>query len=202
MINRTKKYPRRRKNYLIHITDNKSQGTRANDLISLRNILPGRPIPIKTHFPTPRLALSIRNWSRIFRLIHPKTRNHPLGFCKAFFPSNCWENSQVRTMFGWEYKKLTLLKRNTVEKWAGVARKTAKTPSGECEFCHGYGRIGRCLCLGPREISVAIKGVGRAWRWTDGRRGRKAIRWPRRIWFVAPNDGLKHIGIFGLVGPA
>lgn len=38
-------------------------------------------------------------------------------------------------------------------------------------------------------------------RWTDGiRHGCKAMRWPRRSWFVAPNVRVS-LGIFGLVGP-
>lgn len=37
-------------------------------------------------------------------------------------------------------------------------------------------------------------------RWTDGiRHGCKAMRWPRRSWFVAPNVRVS-LGIFGLVG--
>lgn len=41
------------KNYLIHVTNNKRKRSSSNKFISLRNILPRRPIPLKTHFSRP-----------------------------------------------------------------------------------------------------------------------------------------------------
>lgn len=97
--------------YLIHIAYNKGKWSSANKFISLGNILPRRPVPIKTHFdvPTimPRFMLRICRWSPLVQItINSESRDYigdPLASFDILFPFNATQDPQLQAAFRGEW---------------------------------------------------------------------------------------------------
>jgi hypothetical protein len=88
---------KKKKKNLIHVANDKGQGRRPNEFISLRNILPWRPIPIKPHFPRPSFALR----THVLRFIHAESgeyASNPFAFLDIFFLFEGTADPELRTV--------------------------------------------------------------------------------------------------------